>query len=278
MKMSTNKNKLKQCVKGLTFNSSGFMGKMLQERGGGTSIFDPVLCELCYRWFCPPGGLIIDPFAGGSVRGIVASKLGRKYMGIDLRQEQVDANIEQAKTICTEPMPAWYIGDSREIDKILPNVKADFLFSCPPYADLERYSDDPKDISTMNYPDFLIAYREIIQKSYNICADDTFLCFVVGEARDKNGFYYGFVPDTIKAFMDAGANYYNEAILVNVIGSLPIRVKRQFTVGRKLGKTHQNVLIFCKGDPKKAVQKIGNVEFGDVPTTEADNGQASQEI
>jgi len=57
-----------------------------------TSIFDPVLCEIAYRWFSPVGGLILDPFAGGSVRGIVASKLGRQYIGHELRQEQVDAN------------------------------------------------------------------------------------------------------------------------------------------------------------------------------------------
>jgi DNA modification methylase len=44
----------------------------------GTSIFDPVLCELMDRWFCPENGLILDPFAGGSVRGIVANKLGLK--------------------------------------------------------------------------------------------------------------------------------------------------------------------------------------------------------
>ena len=30
----------------------------------GTSIFDPVLCELVYRWFCPAGGAVLDPFAG----------------------------------------------------------------------------------------------------------------------------------------------------------------------------------------------------------------------
>jgi len=36
----------------------------------GTSIFDPVLCELMYSWFCPEGGQIVDPFAGGSVRGL----------------------------------------------------------------------------------------------------------------------------------------------------------------------------------------------------------------
>ena len=46
-----------------------------------TSIFDPVLCELAYRWFSPAGGQVVDPFAGGSVRGIVAGALGRHYWG-----------------------------------------------------------------------------------------------------------------------------------------------------------------------------------------------------
>jgi hypothetical protein len=29
------------------------------------SIFNPVLCELMYHWFCPENGKILDPFAGG---------------------------------------------------------------------------------------------------------------------------------------------------------------------------------------------------------------------
>jgi hypothetical protein len=29
------------------------------------SIFDPVVCEIIYKWLCPDGGLILDPFAGG---------------------------------------------------------------------------------------------------------------------------------------------------------------------------------------------------------------------
>jgi len=65
----------------------------------GTSIFDPVLCELAYRWFCPPGGKVLDPFAGGSVRGIVAAKLGYAYIGIELRPEQVEADRLQAEEI-----------------------------------------------------------------------------------------------------------------------------------------------------------------------------------
>ena len=65
---------------------TGIGEKYGREEVTGTSIFDPVLCEIAYRWFSPVGGLILDPFAGGSVRGIVASKLGRQYIGHELRQ------------------------------------------------------------------------------------------------------------------------------------------------------------------------------------------------
>lgn len=231
----------------------------------GTSIFDPVLCELSYLWFSPPAGSVLDPFAGGSVRGVVASKLGRKYFGGELRAEQVEANREQAKALCSgdEFMPEWSCGDSREIDKAAKGQKFDFLFSCPPYADLEVYSDDPKDLSTLAYSDFRKAYFEIIKKSCSLLKDNRFACFVVGEVRDKNGNYYNFVGDTIEAFRNAGLEYYNEAILLTAIGSLPIRAGKIFSSGRKLGKTHQNILVFVKGDGKKAAEACGVVEISD---------------
>lgn len=232
--------------------------------GNGTSIFDPVLCELAYRWFCPGGGLVLDPFAGGSVRGIVASVLGRQYVGLDLRQEQVDANRAQAESLCVDHMPCWHVGDSRNIATVAKGCEADFLFSCPPYADLERYSDDPSDLSTLGYAAFIEAYRAIIAASVAMLKPDRFACFVVGEVRGKDGNYYGFVPDTIRAFQDAGAALYNEAILVTAVGSLPIRAGRAFESGRKLGKTHQNVLVFVKGSAQKATQAIGKVEFGEI--------------
>jgi len=250
-------------AKGLaTCLETGIGKKYGREEVSGTSIFDPVLCELAYAWFSAPGHLVLDPFAGGSVRGIVASKLGRQYIGHELRQEQVNANRQQASDICLDDAtpPAWICGDSRNIDSTCKDVQADFLFSCPPYADLEVYSTDPKDLSTLGYAEFKAAYFEIIKKTCALLKQDRFACFVVGEVRDKKGNYYNFVGDTIQAFQDAGLNYYNEAILITAVGSLPIRAGKQFSASRKLGKTHQNVLIFVKGDGKKAAQACGNVE------------------
>jgi hypothetical protein len=238
--------------------------KILAATSSGTSIFDPVLCEIAYRWFCPPGGAVLDPFAGGSVRGVVASKLGRRYTGIELRAEQVIANKAQADAICTDPKPTWIIGDSRNAGTLAgAGFAADFLFSCPPYADLEVYSDNPADLSTLDYAEFRTAYSEIIAASSALLRDDRFACFVVGDIRDKRGFYRNFVGHTVEAFETVGLRYYNEAILVTAAGSLPIRAGKQFAATRKLGKTHQNILVFCKGDPKAATAAIGDVEFGE---------------
>ncbi len=212
-----------------------------------TSIFDPALCEVMYHWFCEPNGTILDPFAGGSVRGIVANYLGYKYTGIDIRQEQIDSNREQARDILSEDnQPIWYVGDSNKVlEEQQWNQKFDFLFSCPPYGDLEVYSDLDGDISNMPYEKFLEVYESIIQKSCGLLKDEGYACFVVGEIRDKKGNYIGFVPDTIKAFQKCGMKYYNEAILLNTIASASIRAGGNMR-SKKLVKVHQNVLIFRK--------------------------------
>jgi DNA modification methylase len=236
----------------------------------GTSIFDPVLCELAYRWFCPDGGSILDPFAGGSVRGIIAAVLGRQYTGIDLRPEQIAANVEQAVRIVPDKPPRWIVGDSRDVRK-LARGKYDLIFSCPPYGDLERYSDDPRDLSTMDHPAFLDAYRAIITACVGMLKPNRFAVFVVGDIRDERGFYRNLPASTTAAFHDAGATLYNEAVLITAVGSLPIRISRQFAGYRKLGKTHQNVLVFFKGDPKTIMEEFGEIapyepgeEFGEV--------------
>ena len=226
-----------------------------------TSIFDPVLCELVYRWFCPKGGHVLDPFAGGSVRGVVASKLGLAYSGVDLRQEQVDANRAQAAKICKEgKKPDWKTGDSSNLPKIFPGFKADLVFSCPPYFDLEKYSDDEKDLSGMEWAEFKKAYKIIIANAAGMLKEDSFACFVVGDIRDKKGFYRNFVLETIQAFEEAGCKFYNDAVLVTAVGTLAIRAGKMFEASRKLGKAHQNVLIFFKGDPKKIRERLPKVE------------------
>ena len=234
------------------------------------AVFDPVLCELMYRWFSPPGGRVLDPFAGTAVAGLVAAKLGRRFTGIDLRGEQLLENRKAAARICTkaDPRPEWIAGDAIDLPRLHP-APIDFAFSSPPYGDLEVYSDDPRDLSTLAYDVFLVKYRAIIAHVVAALRPDRFVSFVVADIRDRGGLYRRFVSATEQAFEDAGARLYNEAILLTMAGSLKIRAGIVFDRARKLGKSHQNVLIFVKGDPAKATAAIGPVERGDVPESEA---------
>jgi DNA modification methylase len=249
---------------------------ILDVAGGGTSIFDPVLCEIAYRWFCPPGGMVLDPFAGGSVRGIVASRLGRGYLGIELRAEQVAAN-EAQLDLAGDPVPRWVCGDSSELSRLAGDVDADLVFSCPPYWNLERYSDDPVDLSTMGVDAFFEAYTAIIAASVDRLREDRFAVWIVGDVRDEDGCFVNLPGRTVEAFEAAGARFYNDAILVTAVGSLPVRAGRQFVASRKLGRTHQNVMVFVKGDPKRATEACGPVEFGEIEALENEGNRQVEE-
>jgi hypothetical protein len=230
----------------------------------GTSVFDPVLCEIMYKWFNTPNGKIIDPFAGGSVRGIIASILGYAYYGNDLRQEQIEANYINAKEVLKDnyKMPKWSSGDSLNIDKIIEDDDFDMIFSCPPYADLEVYSKDKRDISNMEYTEFVDTYKKITHKTLRKLKDNRFAVFVVGDVRDKDGAYRCFVEETVNVFTEIeNVCLYNHLILLDVLGTLPQRVSRYMNT-RKIGKCHQNILVFFKGD----IKQIKNIFPQDIIT------------
>lgn len=241
----------------------------LSEKAQGTRIsndestFDPFLCEILYTWFTKKDYKVLDPFAGGSVRGIVASVCGLDYTGIDLRQEQVQANKDQLHILNKFDgltTPTWLIGDSANMDNLLDDTKYDFIFSCPPYFDLEVYSKLKNDLSNMSVDDFSKTYKTIIKKACSRLKDNRFACFVIGENRNKQGNYNNLIGLTIESFLESGLSFYNEMSLINMVGSKALTCAESMNKSRKVGKCHQNVLVFVKGDGRKATEELGEVK------------------
>lgn len=231
------------------------------------SVFDPYLTELLYKWFSNRGDKVLDPFAGGCTRGIIASALGRNYTGIDISQHQVETNIGQfAEFLSRSPDGMgdcqYILGDSdEELDNLIGPY--DFILTCPPYYDLEKYTEDERDLSNLPvYEAFRDKYASILYKATKLLADNSFLAIVVSEIRPQivgteYSYYYGFVPDTIRILQkECFLHYYNELILVTPLGSLPSRAPGYFTSTRKIGRQHQNVLIFYKGDIREIGKKF----------------------
>jgi hypothetical protein len=58
--------------------------------------------------------------------------------------------------------------------------------------------------------------------------------------------------------------YYNEIILKTQVCAKAMTCGIGMRKTRKVGKIHQNVLVFCKGDPKKAVEYLGDIQVMDL--------------
>lgn len=258
----------KNSQKSKVFGGEGAQDKISQKIAnvGHLSIFNPFLCKIIYSWYCPKNGSVLDPFCGSAIRGIMASMLGREYTGIDIDLEAIDTNNKYFDKFVKKKFaenlkrPDWICEDSKNINKFIKK-KFDFIFSCPPYWNLEIFSDIPGDLSTMTYNRFCQRLSKTIKKTILLLKDDRFACFVVSEIRNpRTGGYLAFVPFVIQAFISAGLIFYNDIIMIDVLGSAPIRGSVYFNSSRKVVRVHQNVLIFYKGDVKKIKQNFGEIK------------------
>ncbi len=214
------------------------------------SVLDPVLSEVVCRWFMPPvdNATCCDPFAGDTTFGFVSSYLGAQFTGIELRQKQVDFNTERVQE---HGLSARYIcDDGRNIKDHLQEGSQDLMFSCPPYFDLEKYSDLENDASNQEtYEDFYAIVDEALSNAVDCLKDNRFAVVVAEDIRNKEtGEYYNFLNDIIGTMQRKGLIFYNELILIDPIGTAAVRARR-YMRNRKVAKVHQNVLVFYKGDP-----------------------------
>lgn len=218
-----------------------------------TSIFNPALAELMVLWYSNENDKIIDPWAGGSVRGIVSAVSGRKYHGIDISETQILENQKQLKKL--KVTASYTIADSSNVSTWKNLSGFDLMIGCPPYGSLEVYSNNPKDMSNMRKHEFDAAYSESVKHAVTSLKENRFACIVVGDYREK-GELQDFIGTTIKAFQAAGAKYISEAVILTPIGTAAIRSKRVFQTSRKLTKVHQNMLVFVKGDAVAAAKRL----------------------
>lgn len=225
------------------------------------SILDPVLSEIVVKWFCTPEGKCFDCFAGDTVFGYVSSYLGHEFTGIELREEQAEFNNE-----ATKDLTARYIcDDGRNILNHIEEESQDLLFSCPPYFDLEVYSDKENDASNQEtYEDFYAILDTAFTNAVKCLKNNRFAVIVVGDIRNKKtGEYYNFPNDIINTFRRNGLLLYNNIKILTPIGTAAIRASKYMEY-RKVAHVYQDVLVFYKGNQKEIKNNYPNVEVQDV--------------
>lgn len=53
----------------------------------------PKLATRCVAAGCPTGGTVLDPFSGAGTTGLAATRLGRRFVGVDIRADYLDLSL-----------------------------------------------------------------------------------------------------------------------------------------------------------------------------------------
>jgi hypothetical protein len=214
---------------------------------GTHSVFPAPLVEWILLRYAPQGGTILDAFAGGPPRGVVSTIMGYKYTGVEIRQEQIDENRKVLKRLSLVGAD-YVLGDGRFIDLKGHGQDSQFdcALTCPPYYDLEQYSDLPNDLSNLGtYWEFNAGMQFSANAHFKHLKPGAFACIVVGNFRDKKGEIVDFRSHTVENFREAGFVFHQEVILSKNFGSAAKRSANSWK-GLKLVPIHEFLLVFRK--------------------------------
>ena len=84
--------------------------------------------------------------------------------------------------------------------------------------------------------------------------------WVVSALRERRGAYRGLGGETVRACERAGLTVHDDAVLRDQVGTAAVRAGRPFRATRKLTRVHQHMLVFVKGDAKRAAQRLEDAE------------------
>lgn len=221
---------------------------------GTHSVFPAPLVEwILLRYGGPPGGKILDAFAGGPPRAAISSIMGFKYTGYEIRQQQIDENL---KLLADLGLSAQYIlGDGRFLSG--ETNEYDCGLTCPPYWNLEQYSNQTDDLSNLKtYAEFNAGMAITADSYFQALKPEAFMCIVVGPFRNKKGEIIDFRAHTVENYREAGFTFWQEIVLSKNFASAAKRSTNAWR-GLKLVPAHEYLLIFRKPNetPEKDQQR-----------------------
>ena len=138
--------------------------------------------------FTHEGELVLDPFVGSGTTLVACSDANRNAVGFDLQQDYVDvceSRLRAQPSMFSSAAQVAIQDDARNVADYLEPETVSLIWTSPPYANLlnrkrknksrrdrnneqlgriEQYSQDPRDLGTMQIDDYAGAMGDIFEK------------------------------------------------------------------------------------------------------------------
>jgi hypothetical protein len=210
-------------------------------------VFDPLLCEIIYRWFAPvSGGHFLDPF-GDATRAIVAGCLGYEYTGFEPDADKVKAYERQA--LLVRPIfshmkpPRWICADPSSLDKHLGTGELYDLI----VTDLPVYHPDQAT------SECIARYENIFRQALAHLRQNRCAVVMARQVNGKNGFIQ-FTPEEVVELLTGLDLFYYNRFVLKTSGSVFVHPGIVGTC------QHEMLYQFWKGEEDvKALGELGSV-------------------
>jgi DNA modification methylase len=171
----------------------GRRGKDGPHAGDYWGNFVPQIPNQILRRFTRRGEAVVDFFSGMGTTLIECRRLGRNCIGVELSESVAERSRERIARADNEHdvTTTVLVGDSTCAETLvriraalagLGTDHADGVFLHPPYHDVIKFSDDPRDLANApTLDEFLARFRAVAANAHAILRPGRFLALVVGD-------------------------------------------------------------------------------------------------
>jgi SAM-dependent methyltransferase len=155
--------------------------------------FIPQIPHQMMRRYTRPGEWVLDPFAGSGTTLIEARRLGRNSVGVELQASVADRS---RALVDSEPNRAGVVSDLVVADSMAADFRAllgrhgqrsaQLAILHPPYYDIIKFSDDPRDLSNAGSVDaFVEQIGRVVASVTEVLDPGRYLALVIGDKYAK---------------------------------------------------------------------------------------------
>lgn len=164
-------------------------GHKLDYYGG----YVPQIATQVFSRYTKENDIILDLFLGSGTTAVEAMNMNRRCIGIELKKDLANYVNEKIHPDFRKGIKAF--GADSSNPKLVKKVKsvlnsmgeenAQLLMLHPPYADIIKFSENPKDLSNMELDDFLSNFKMVAQNGYDCLEKNRYAVLIIADKYCK---------------------------------------------------------------------------------------------
>jgi len=152
----------------------------------------PQIAQQLYERFTKKNDVVLDLFFGSGTSGIEAINMGRRCIGVELKDELAEKVSEKftpkqlvtdVNIICADSASELAVDKIKARLEIMGEEKAQLLILHPPYDDIIKFSDKPEDLSNCESTEkFYDLFEKVAKNGYDLLEKGRFAALIIGDS------------------------------------------------------------------------------------------------